>query len=1799
MNKIIGQTLRLVSRSLSEFSRLFLSKPPQNPRPMFRILTAFLLFILIGSNVYGQATQQPPAFKNGKLTPEYSLLNHKTTNPLWQSARFLSDYYVIIQMNHLVDPIQKSELANNGIKLDQWLSGNNYLAVCDRGFSIKNPGELGIINIYALPPSLKVNGNLKNFSERRNGPRDLIALTCFPVNKLTAEKAISQTGAEIVHTKIKPAHTWFVRGGPEIIDRLSSLAFVHSISPLHLEDVPLNYYNRAIHGVQSLAATVGRNLTGNNLIVGIGDNADPSQHIDLAGKLIMRTDEPVDIHGTHTSGIIAGGGILNPMWTGMAPRSQLVVNAFSDILINSPTYVADYNMPLTNNSYYNGDAGCPGEGDYNVLSNYVDSQMLAFPKLLHVFAAGNDGQTTCSPYSIGFATIKSGFQTGKNILTIGSIDNMLYTISGYSSNGPTNDGRIKPELVAGGVNITSTIPVNAYATYNGTSLSCPTVTGILALLVERYKQLNAGNYPDGALIKALVTNSAVDLGNPGPDYTYGFGMISGRTTVEAMEQNHYFAGSVTNNSSQQFTIPSIPAGTYQLKVLLYWPDAPAIPESPKTLVNDLDLTVTEPGGTVHFPMILDPSPGNVNNNAVEGADHTNNIEQVLVNNPPAGNYTLKVNGSTVPVGPQPFYIAYEILQPSVNVEYPYGTETWVPGQTEYIRWSAYGGDPNSFTLEFSIDGGSSWNTISNTIPSTSRSYAWTVPAVVTNNALIRITRNVVGYSDMSHYPFTILDQPVLTVTSSCPGYAQLNWNSITGADSYDIMKLSGDTMQVIGNTVDTSFLVTPLNKDSSYWFSVRAVHGGFGGRRAIGQNIIPNTGPCTASILNNDLILDSVLTPVSGRQFTSTQPGIQRISVHVRNPGNLPTTSPVNFSYQVNGGAIITEVYAPPIPADSAIVYTFSPANSYDFSAVGRYNIKTWIHYSADTIPSNDTIVFTLKNLRNDPLILSPSFTEGFESATDRSYNQQQMGLDSLDRTDFSNSVPNGRASTFFNTGFARTGKRSILLDVTEQGTSAADSLINTFNLSNYSASDQIWLDLYFKKQSTVPAMPGNYVWIRGNDQAAWIPVKSLSDLIDPAGVYIKLNLDLTGILASAIPAQTISSSFQVKCGAEGKIPAASSNPVALPGGGINFDDFILTNAINDVGMRGLLQPSLKNICALSNAEIVTVFIRNYGTDTLLNIPVTYAINQDTVTETVPILLPKDSLQYSFSKTVDMSAYQSYNIKAWVSNPTDNYRNNDSSGDYTIQTTPLINQYPYLEGFESNNGYWYTNGQNDSWQWGKPAKKIIHKAANGSNAWVTNLTGNYNDNEYSFLYSPCFDLTSLTKPVLSFSHIFQTEDDCTCDFHWVEYSLDDSTWTILGNAASGVNWYDDASMNTWQLSDTIWHVSSYDIPVVASKIRFRIVMYSDPGTNYEGVAIDDVHIFEKAPVFTDSLVATLSQPVSGTNWIDFDENGERLFSINPNGQNLGNTRLTVFRDTIAIRDTAGQYYGERNWVVQTSIPASSSVGVRYYFTDSEANKLIQANSCASCLNIEDAYSSGVTQYSSPVISEEDSSLANNKRGTYIFHKPQQDVQIIPNDNGYYAETTVQGFSEFWINGGGKQQDHPLAAWLKDFTAMQVDTSGLLNWSSWQETGSLKYIAEKSRDSMQFDQIGQVAAIPHTDSVQSYNFTDPQLWAGNNYYRLVLYFQNGDSLVSPVQKIFYEGPPGSVLVFPNPTDGDITIITSLSCREIQIFDVLGRKLMDKTGQGHIQQLSIGSFSPGVYFLKLFTDSGNKLIKLEKR
>jgi len=1754
-----------------------------------------LFCLLFTASAFAQNLSKVIHFKNGSFTGNRNVQNGKLNKDFLQQVHYNKNYYALIQFEKTPGVDEKKELEQNGVFLFDYIPSNAYMAEIKDSYALAVLRKFDVSGVYPVDTKYKIAKRLlSGFSDPKNSPQPIAVSFYGSVTKQEVIAELEKKGAQILETKIQPKHVVFISASLQVVQKIAQLPFVTYISDQQLKAVPLNYNNHAAYSIDALNSIAGRNLRGTNVTVGIGDDADPSTHVDFTGRLLVRTPAYPNNHGTHVTGTTAGAGILNPMYAGMAPDATIVSQFYSDILVNAPTYLGDFGMILTNNSYYSGLNGCPGEGEYDPLSNYVDDQLDQYDSMLHVFASGNDGGSNCSPYTGLFATIKSGFQCGKNILTVGADSSATHIVAPFSSSGPVNDGRIKPEIVAGGVNVISTYAFNTYWPDQGTSMASPTVTGTLALLYQRYRQLH-GNNPSGALMKAIICNSADDEGNPGPDFLYGFGKLNARKAVEAIENNHFFSGTVNNLGAVHFTIPGVPPGTYQVKIMLYWSDAAGAPYATSSLVNNLDLAVTSPDAVVHHPLILDPSPAHVNDNAVEGIDVTNNIEQVVINNPAGGDFAITVQGTDVPVGPQNFVIAYEIINPSVTVEYPFGNEMWVPGQTENIRWSAFGGTGNSFTLDYSINNGLSWSTINNNIPDGSFSYAWTVPNAATSQALIRVTRNNVGYTDASDYGFTILGQPTLSVTDSCQGYAKLLWNSIPSAALYEIMELKGDSMQTIATTTDTSFLVQALNKDSSYWFTVRADYQGSPGRRAVAVNITP-TGNSTCT-LNNDFSVDSLIAPSTGRIFTSTQlSSAAIIRAEIRNLGALPSSGSYTLSYQVNGGSIVNESLATTISAHSTITYAF--ATPYDFSATGTYAVKIWVSYPSDTLHANDTLNAVVKNLQNNPLILNPSFTEGFESAAAASYTVATMGFTGLDRCDFSASSSNGRARTFINTGFARTGDRSAILDQIQfSNTSSADSLITTFNLSNYTASDQIWLNFFVRNQGIDFSLPGNQVWIRGNDQSAWIPVYMLPT--DPAtiGIYTASpSIDVSGTLAKATPAQTISSSFQIKFGEEGY---TSANSVITDGDvddGYSFDDITITRSSNDVGLTALISPVVKNICNLSNAESIQVKVLNYSSSLMTNIPVYYSINGGApVMETIPSIAAKDSVVYTFAQTGDFSAYQNYNINAWVNFPGDTYHANDSVTNINFTTTPVITAYPYLEGFENNNGYWYTGGVNSSWQWGAPQKTIINKAANGVNAWVTNLTGNYNNFELSYLYSPCFDLSSLSQPVFSFSHIFQTEDDCDCDYHWVEYSTDDSIWNKLGVVGNGTNWYDDATNQTWQKSYTKWHVSSYDVPTKATKVRFRIVMSSDPATNYEGIGIDDVHVFDKAPVYSGANISSgITQNVSGSNWIDFGVGNTRVASINANGQNLGSTTVKVFINKSAVRHTFSQYYLDRNIVIQPTIQPADSVSVRFYFLDSEAVNLINATGCPSCTTISDAYEAGVTQYSGDP-AHEDSTLSNNGSGNYRFILPRQQVNIIPNDNGYYAEYKVGGFSEFWINNGGITNDEALPISMETFTATLINNNaGLLKWTIAPQSGITNFVVQKSTDGVLFTNIGTVNA---TGNQTSYQFTDNNMVNGTNYYRIQIMGSDGTIEYSPVRNIVFDESGFSISIFPNPVKtGLLYINTSVNCNSIQICDVSGRIIKSSLTSGLQNIISLGDLSKGVYLAVVGTDSGKKIAKI---
>lgn len=1763
---------------------------------MKRIILCFsLLLTFLCNETFAQ--NKPIRLKNGSVKTDENLLKQKFFTRYQKNVSYRNNLYTVVQFNKTPDTETRKRLKEKGILLQSPVGNNSFLAEINNTSLTSLPQN--ITGVYNLPAEAKIDNKLNDESVL-HGPNSFVSVMFFgSLKKEEVMEQLAKAGATIANTELKPGNAVFVKATPEVIEKIAALPFVNYIGPQTLNDVPLNYNNRAAHSIDALQFPAGRNLSGKNVTVGIGDNANPSTHLDFGNRLLVRTPSGPENHGTHTSGTLGGGGILDPRYKGMAPQATLINQYFSNIIAFTPVYSSDNHMVLSNNSYYSGADYCPGDGAYDVLANYIDDQLNAFPNILHVFAAGNDGTLTCSPFPTGYATIKSGFQCGKNVLTVGNIDNINnYLITYSSSRGPVDDGRLKPEIVAGGAAITSTYPNNAYSQLTGTSMSAPTVTGTLALLYERYRQLNGGADPNGSLMKAVVCNTAEDKGPAGPDFTFGYGTLNARRAVEALEKNTYFENAVTNGGIQTHSIVNVPAGA-QVKIMLYWSDPAASPNAVTTLVNNLDLTVTDASGTLHKPLTLDPS--NVTAVATEKADNLNNIEQVVVNNSAAGNFTINVAGTSVATGSQNYVVVYQVLSPSVTVEYPFGGEVFLPNTTEKLRWSYYGNDVNTFSVDYSLDNGTTWTNIRNNVAADSTLLDWPIPSAITQSAsgLVRVTRNNVGYSDASDNNFMILSQPDLSFSSLCAGYVQITLSNKSAlASSYNLLMLKDGSLQTIGSITGTTFFMA-VNKDSTYYFAVEPIVNGVKGRRSLTRSFKASTGACNATILNNNFVMDSILSPTTGRANTST--GLKSnnaIQVRLRNGDDITSgTSSYTISYQVNGGAIVSETSNATIPAGGTSIYTFS--STYDFSAPGAYLFKVWVKHTGDTRLDDDTLTTTIRQLVNDPLTLSPSYIEGFETAANQTTQTKTVGLLNFDRADFNNSTTNGRLRTFVNTGFARSGNQCATLDqAIYNANSSSDSLTLTFNLSSYSAADQLWLDFFYKNHGVDFTLPGNQVWMRGSDTSMWLPIFTLPANVADFGIYkAPPSKNITEILSAA--SQKVSSSFQVRFGQQGYTSANSVIPTGNLDDGYSFDDVTITKSANDIGVLSLISPDTSNICQFGSAEQIAIHLKNYTTTTFTNVPITISINGTTITETIGTLVPGEST-YTFTHTIDLSAFQSYNVKAWVKNTGDNYPNNDTLQTITFHTVPYINAFPYVEGFENNDGHWYADGINSSWEWGTPSKTVINKAANGSKIWTTSLTSSYNNNELSYLYSPCFDVSAMTNPMLSFSHIFQLEN-CDCDGHWVEYSTDGKTWTKLGAANNGTNWYNNTSKNIWQTpSLTTWHVASYNLPK-SSKLRLRFVMSSDPGSSFDGPGIDDVTIFDRVVIYSGSdLSSGITNTVSGNQWIDFnDASGNRVASLNANGQNLGNTTAKVFFNPgTVVRTSNNQYYLDRNIVVQPQNAPTDSISVRFYFLDAEAQKLINASGCAACTTIASAYESGVTQYSGAQ-AQEDGSLLNNTGGTYRFILPRTQVIVMPFNNGYYAEYKVDRFSEFWINNGGPNNNTPLPLRLLSFTADIKNAKGVLNWQTEKEVNTKSFIVEKSLDGIQFKQIGELPAKNNNAALNNYSFTDDNLSIGKNYYRLKMMDNDGQFTYSPVRLINYNQTDFDVMIYPNPATGNTVYIkTSANCSSLELKDMTGKRLQLTNASGKQNTIDVSGISSGLYVLVITTDAGTRVEKIIK-
>lgn len=376
-----------------------------------------------------------------------------------------------------------------------------------------------------------------------------------------------------------------------------------------------------------------------------------------------------------------------------------------------------------------------------------------------------------------------------------------------------------------------------------------------------------------------------------------------------------------------------------------------------------------------------------------------------------------------------------------------------------------------------------------------------------------------------------------------------------------------------------------------------------------------------------------------------------------------------------------------------------------------------------------------------------------------------------------------------------------------------------------------------------------------------------------------------------------------------------------------------------DVGVTAWLDPYIG--CSLSANEPVTIAVKNFGITVADTFYLSYSIDggttfyHDTVYQSIN---PGDTLFHTFSQLADFSSYGDFLCIATVKMPGDQFSGNDTLH-FTIKNSPLFSTFPYFENFELGDGGWYSGGVNSSWELGVPSNTIIDSTASGSNAWVTGLNGSYNNNEASWVASPCFDFTTITNPVFEMKIWLNIYDDWG-DGVALQYTINDVEWHTIGQHLDEYNWYNRDwieglnAFNTWHGWSGVtngYMTVRRELPSnLAGQpfVRFRIVFGSNYWSVNEGIAFDDIKIFQPPPMsFSTATAFQNNLNVVGTGMKDQEILGlkiETISSTNP----LQITEIrynTTGSTSVANIDSAKVFYTGADSTFQATNPFGEPV----------------------------------------------------------------------------------------------------------------------------------------------------------------------------------------------------------------------------------------------------------------------------------
>ena len=546
-------------------------------------------------------------------------------------------------------------------------------------------------------------------------------------------------------------------------------------------------------------------LDGDSLTVSVKERAFDPSDVDLRGRSNLSGLESADIsnHATEMTTVIAGAG--NSFITGRGVASgALLTGASFEVLF--PENLSDYkrlNIHVQNHSY-----GTEVENYYGLSAQAYDQSVIDAPTLVHVFSAGNSGDVNPveGDYAgVGaYANLTGNFKNAKNVLTVGAVDTVGRS-QFFSSRGPSGDGRIKPDL-------------SAYSMV-GSSNSAALVSGTVLLMQQQFLA-QWGFFPTADLIKAVLIAGAEDLDDPGPDYQRGFGNMNAFESVEILKGNQFIQD--TLRSEMQSYSVNVSQSIQKLTVALAWTDPPANPGDEITLINNLDLKVVAPDGSIILPWILSRESvlESLQSSAIRGVDDVNNVEVVSFEVDDPGLYTLEVSGRLLMANEQGFSIAYKADTSDLFTwDYPLkGSHMPYNGETgTYFRWSSTLkstlGD-----LYYSYREDANWTLIRSGLDLTDGYWRWDA-AMSMSPGLVEAMM-VVGLDTFKTEVFTVSTSLDANVGFDCGDSVLLQWPHTTSVNTYLIKQpgeryledlvLVEDSLFLLSEPINSLFSITPI-----------------------------------------------------------------------------------------------------------------------------------------------------------------------------------------------------------------------------------------------------------------------------------------------------------------------------------------------------------------------------------------------------------------------------------------------------------------------------------------------------------------------------------------------------------------------------------------------------------------------------------------------------------------------------------------------------------------------------------------------------------------------------------------------------------------------------------------------------------------------------------------------------------------------------------------------------------------------------------------------------------------------------